>query len=230
MYSNISSALTALQKSDIQAKVNDIKLILTFLINLTPAERKKLLKMGDKSVSFVQETLAALKANPTVVPASFDVTEFEKDLTLYKDLIDILGFLRPLFEGIDDTVLALSNELMRQGVAGYKLIVEAAKTNSALDGIAASLGERFKKAGKVQPTVFTLLPQSKVTLNGIVPERIFKTLSTATVSVYKGAISGGAERKVVGGNSSVKIPGGWTTITVVNDDAAATGIFQVIQK
>jgi hypothetical protein len=154
--------------------VNDIKLILTFLINLTPAERKKLLKMGDKSVSFVQNTLSALKVNPTVVPASFDLTEFEKDLTLYKDLVEILSFLRPLFEGIDDTVLALSNELMRQGIAGYKLIVESAKTNSALDSVAKDLGERFKKAGKSEPKVFTLLPQGKVTLNGIVPDRIFK--------------------------------------------------------
>ena len=230
MYSNISSALTPAQKADIQLKVNDIKLILVFLINLTPAERKKLLKMGDKSVSFVQDTLAALKANPSVVPSGFDLIEFEKDLTLYNDLIEILSYLHPLFEGIEDTVLALSNELMRQGIAGYKLIVEAAKTNSALDTVARDLGERFKKAGKTEPKVFTLLPQGKVTLNGIVPDRIFKTLSTATVSIYKGTVVGGNERKVVGGNSSVKLPHGWTTITVVNDDALAAGIFQVIQK
>lgn len=229
MYSNISFALSAAQKADLQLKINDMLLILTFLINLTPTERKKLLKMGDKSVSFVREVLIALKANPSVVPGSFDVTEFEKDLTLYDDLIAILALLHPLFEGIEDTVLALGNELMRQGIAGYNLVKEAAKTNSALDGVARDLGERFKRAGKVVPTAFTLLPSGSITLNGIVPDRLFKNISAATVSVYKGNVVGG-DRKVVGGNSSVKIPGGWTTITVVDDDNAVPATFQVIQK
>ena len=229
MYSNISQALTAAQKADIQLKTNDIKLILFFLINLTPAERKKLLKMGDKSVSFVRETLIALQNNPTVVPPGFDLTEFQKDLTLYDDLLEILSYLRPLFEGIGDTHLALSNELMRQGITGYNLIKEAAKTNAALDTVARDLGERFKIAGRQQPTVFTLLPQGQITLNGIVPNRLFKTLSGATVSVYKGNVAAGT-KKVIGGNSAVKLPSGWTTITVVDDDSAIPAIFQVIQK
>jgi len=229
MYSNISSTLSAAQKADLQAKVNDMLLILTFLINLTPVERKKLLKMGDKSVSFVREVLIGLQANPSVVPPNYDVTEYQKDLTLYDDLMAILGYLRPLFEGIEDTILALSNELMRQGISGYNLIKEAAKTNSALDGLAQDLGERFKLAGKTQPTVFTLLPNGQITLNGIVPLRQFKTLSGATVSVYKGNTVGG-DKKVVGGNSSIKLPSGWTTITVVDDDSTLPAIFQVIQK
>ncbi|MBK5285397.1 MAG: hypothetical protein JJE25_08325 [Bacteroidia bacterium] len=228
MYSNISSALTAAQKADIQTKINDIKLVLVFLINLTPAERKKLLKMGDKSVAYVQEVLAALQANPTIVPASFDLAEFKKDMFLYNDLLEILNYLRPLFEGIDDTMLALSNELMRQANSGYGFVKEAAKTNSALESTASDLGERFKQAGKQAPTVVTLVPGGTITLNGIVPERLFKNISSATVSVFEGANAVGT-KKVVGGNSSIKIPGGWTTITVVDDDAAAA-IFQVIQK
>jgi hypothetical protein len=229
MYSNISSALSAAQKTDLQLKVNDMLAILVFLINLTPDERKKLLKMGDKSVSFVRETLIALQGNPTVVPPGFDITEYQKDLALFDDLVTILSYLRPLFEGIEDTQLALSNELMRQGIRGYKLIVEAAKTNSALDTVARDLGERFKIAGRQQPTVFSLLPQGQITLNGIVPNRLFKTLSAATVSVYKGTAAAGT-KKVIGGNSAVKLPSGWTTITVVDDDNAIPAIFQVIQK
>jgi len=229
MYSNISAALTALQKTDVQTKINDIKLILVFLINLTPAERKKLLKMGDKSVAYVQEVVAALQANPAVVPASFDLSEFKKDLTLYSDLLEILNYLRPLFEGIDDTMLALSNELMRQANSGYGFVKEAAKTNSALESTARDLGERFKQAGRQEPTVFTLAPGGNITLNGIVPNRLFKNISSATVSIYQGANVGGT-KKVVGGNSSIKIPGGWTTITVVDDDAATAAVFQVIQK
>ena len=229
MYSNISQSLSAAQKADLQLKVKDMLAILVFLINLTPTERKNLLKMGDKSVRFVREVLIGLQANPSVIPPNYDVTEYEKDLTLYDDLMAILGYLRPLFEGIEDTILALGNELMREGISGYNLIKEAAKTTSALDGLAQDLGERFKLAGKTQPTVFTLAPHAQITLNGIVPERLFKTLSGATVSVYRGTAAAGT-KKVVGGNSSVKLPSGWTTITVVNDDSALAGIFQTIQK
>jgi hypothetical protein len=174
--------------------------------------------------------LAALQANPTIVPATFDVTEYSKDMTLYSDLLEILNYLRPLFEGIDDTMLALSNELMRQANSGYTLVKEAAKTNSALESTASDLGERFKQAGRQEPTVFTLAPGGNITLNGIVPARQFKNMSaSATVSVYKGPNAGGT-RKVVGASSSIKIPSGWTTITVVDDDATSAAVFQVIQK
>jgi hypothetical protein len=228
-YSNISSSLTAANKTDIQTKIDSVKLVLLFLINLTPAERKQFLKMGDKSVAFVQKALQAAQANPTVIPATFNVPEFQKDITLFNDLSEILNFLRPLTEGIDDTMLALGNENMRQGIAVYKLIKEASKTNSALSTTAADLGERFKIAGKEAPSVTSVAPLGNATLAGVVPQRLFKNLGNGTLDFFKGNSASG-EKKTVGGKSSVKIPFGWTVITVSNPDSAQVGICSVIQK
>lgn len=228
-YANISSALTAAQKNDIKARLDDTKLILSFLVNLTPQERHKILKMGDKSVAFVMGVLAALRANPSVVPPAFIVAEFEKDEQLYNDLLFILNLLRPLLEGIEDTMLAIGNELMKQAISGYKLIAEAAKTNSALSSTAKELGKRYERAARPQPSVFSMQPGETMTLHGVVPKRLFKTLSDGTVILYRGASASGAG-KTIGGKSKAIIPSGWTIITVVSNEAAAAVIFSVIQK
>lgn len=49
-YTNISAANLAL----IKTKINEIKALLPFLVNLTDEERQTILKMGDKSFPFPQ--------------------------------------------------------------------------------------------------------------------------------------------------------------------------------
>src|SRR3954470_16457997 len=129
---NISASLTATDKNDIKAHIDGIKSICTFLKNLTPKERQKLFKMGMKSGGFVSGVLKVMKANPGAVPTAFPMSEFEKDYQLYLDLQFVLSHLGPLAEGIEDTLLLLGSELMQQGVAGYKIIKQAARTNSPL--------------------------------------------------------------------------------------------------
>jgi hypothetical protein len=231
MFTNtISQALTALQKTDISTKINDIKLILVWLFNLTPEDRKKIIKMGDKSVSYVRGVLAALKANPAVVPSTFDVTEFEKDMTLYDDLLAILMLLRPLFEGLEDTLVLVGSELIQQANAGYAILKEAAKTNSALTQTVQDLGERYSKAGIIEPTAFVLAPAGNKVLNGVIPGRQFKLVSGGPVTFYRGPVAGGNESKVVGMGNPAKVPTGWTTITIVNNDSANPSVVLVAQE
>ena len=228
-YSNISAVLSSADKTAIQSKIDGVKTLLTFLVNLTEDERKKLFKMGDKSVAFVQKALQAAQANPTVIPSTFNMAEFDKDVVLYSDLRDISNWLSSLIEGVNDTMLALGNESMREGVAVYNLLKEASKTNSALSDTVRDVGDRFKKAGRQEPSVVSIAPQGSVTLAGVVPERLFKNLGTGTLDVFKGNAAVG-QKFTVGGKSSAKIPAGWTVITVVDTDPVAVGICSVIQK
>jgi hypothetical protein len=225
----ISASLSTADKNTIKAHLDGVKAIITFLKNLQPKDRQKLFKMGIKSVGFVKLVISAMKMHPAAVPASFSVTEFEKDYALYLDLLDVKMQLQPLSEGIDDTLLLLGAELMRQARLGYKLIRTASKGDMALNKEAAEIGIRFKRSGRMKPSVLSLQPKQSITLQGIVPKRIFKTLNHSGVTLYRGQAALG-EGKSVAGNSNFFIPTGWTTVTIVNNDAVALSIFSLIQK
>jgi hypothetical protein len=225
----ITSSLTSANKNDIKAHIDGVKFICSFLINLTPRDRQKIYKMGNKSVAFVSGVLKALQANPSAVPSAFALSEFEKDYQLYLDLQFVLSHLRPLVEGIEDTLLLLGSELMKQGVSGYKIMRQAARTNSALDATSKELGARFRHATKLKPAVHSVGPSQSLTLHGIVPNRLFKTLNQSAVIVYRGENTTGPN-KIVSGNSKISIPKGWNVVTVVNNDASSQAIFSLIQK
>lgn len=228
-YSNISASLTDAQKADIKTKIDDILAVLTFLINLTPDERKSLVKMGDKSVSFCKEANVAANNHSAHLPASFDLTEFNKDEKLSEDLLELFDYLRPLYEGIADTMMAVGNERMRQSIAVYNLLKEAAKTNGSLNSVVADLGERFNRAGRTLPSTVAIAPAGVNTIAGVVPNRLLKNVGSATLDIYKGPEKAG-QKITVGGNQQVKIPNGWTQITIVNTDPANVGIASVIVK
>jgi hypothetical protein len=225
----ISATLTTVDKNNIKNNIEAIRLIVTFLKNLTPRERKKLYKMGQKSMGFVKNTLSAMKANPSAVPASFSVSEFEKDLQLYLDLMDVASQLGPLWEGVQDTMILLGSELMKQARLGYKLIREASKGDLALDTTAKELGIRFKRSARSSPAVHTLQSKQTMTLHNVVPKRLFKALSNTSLTLYRGEAAIG-KGTVVDPNSKFFIPTGWTTITIVNNHATAQAIFSLIQK
>ena len=225
---NISQSLSPAQKTSINTAMTSLTGIFTWFMNLTPADRKKILKMGPKSESFVRGVLQALQAFPAVA-GSLDLAEFEKDMTLWDDLVAFNAQLTVFYEGLQDTMVLLGNELMQQANAGYGNIKESAKTNVALSTIAADLAERYKKAEVLEPTAFTLAPSANRTLNGIVVGRQFKVLSGGPVTVYKGAFANG-ENKIAGVGNTFKIAAGWSTITVVSSNGADPTVFLVAQE
>ncbi len=143
---NISAALTLEQKSAVKSSLNTAKTTMNFTINLTPKERKTLFKMGPKSVSFVELALRVAKEQPSILPAGFSVTEFEKDVKLSSDLLEISAILLPLAEAVSDTLLGVGSEAMAQGNRVYDLVKNAAKYDSNLNEIKKQLGERYKKS------------------------------------------------------------------------------------
>ena len=224
----ISQTITPAQKTSITASVNSILAILTFLFNLTPEDRKKILKMGDKSVSYVDEVLSAMQANPTVVPSTFDVAEFAKDVKLYSDLTDVLNAIRPLTEGIDDTMVLLGNEMMQQANDGYGILKQGAKGNATLSTTVKDIGERFKRASLVKATAFTLAADGHAVVNGTQPGRFLECIQGGPVTFYKEGPVGKSRTASVG--NPVKIPSGWTTVYAKNNDSANPTVILVPQK
>src|SRR5260370_37020011 len=106
-YQNISAQVSAADIQTVKDSVTTIRQKLPFLVSLTADERKSLFKAGN-SLSFVQNSLQAAKNNPTILPGSFNVSEFESDVNLFDTLTDLGTVRAQLPSQIADTRMASS--------------------------------------------------------------------------------------------------------------------------
>ncbi len=143
-YQNISATLSEADIREIKTAIKTIQQKLPFLITLSVQERRKLFKMGDKSLAFVNNSLSAAQSNRDILPASFNVEELVQDTQLAASLTEILILLRQVTEQVDDTLLAVGGEAMTGSLAIYDYVKTAAKKTPGLKTLAEQLGERFK--------------------------------------------------------------------------------------
>ncbi|MBF2004755.1 MAG: hypothetical protein IGS49_04640 [Chlorogloeopsis fritschii C42_A2020_084] len=143
-YQNINATLSEKDIQEIKAALQTIQQKLPFLITLSSQERRKLFKMGDKSLAFVNNSLTAAQSNRDILPASFDVEEFVRDYQLANSLTELLLGLRQLTEKVDDTLLAVGSEAMSSSLTVYDYVKTAAKKTPGLKTLAEQLGDRFK--------------------------------------------------------------------------------------
>lgn len=143
-YANISGNLSSGDFNQIINRINAIKGALPFLVNLTADERRRGLKMGDKSLAFITKCLEYASAHPNLVPPYLNVPEFQKDHALRDQLVQIIRELNSLVEAVDDTILALGKEEFEHALIFYNSVKQAAKGNVPGTGaIVEDLAERF---------------------------------------------------------------------------------------
>ena len=147
-YQNIDASLSESDLQEIREHLQAITTKLPFLVALTVDERRKLYKMGDKSLAFVTNSVNAAQANPDMLPRSFDLEGFIKDTQLASQLVVILAQLQQLAETVDDTLLAVGSEAMTSSLAVYDYAKTAAKHTPGLKTVVDQLGERFKALGR----------------------------------------------------------------------------------
>jgi hypothetical protein len=146
--SRISASLTAEEKSAIKQKLNEIKSALSFIVSLTSKERGRLVKMGAKSVQFVQLALKVAQEHPEIIPGNFSIDEFAKDVALSSDLMEIELVSTPLANAISDTLMLVGCDAMEQANRVYELVKSSAKSDPALNEAKKQLAERYKAQGK----------------------------------------------------------------------------------
>lgn len=154
-YSNISAVVAQADLDAVKAAITTINSKLPFLVNLTESEKKSLFKLGPKSVDFVNDAALAAKNYPTIFPASFNLTEFQKDADLVKVLSEVKLVLDSLSERVNDTLTAVGAEAMGESLDVYAYVQTAASTNNpGLKSVAEKLKERFKSQPKAKaPTL-----------------------------------------------------------------------------
>ncbi|GHU22133.1 hypothetical protein FACS1894164_03880 [Spirochaetia bacterium] len=112
----ISDALTTIQT-----------LLEPYAIALTPQERHSLLKMGDKSLAFVEKCHEFIHENPLLAPSYLDLALFDVDFADAHGLWGIQNKVRQLQETLDDTVMIAGSEAFHAALAFYNNVQRAAK-------------------------------------------------------------------------------------------------------
>ena len=91
-------------------------------LRYTAEQRRKALKMGDGSEVFCRQTELVLRQNAGMVPADFELAEFQQDIATLDALRPRLQRLRALTDRADDTELALGSDILSASLDGYALI------------------------------------------------------------------------------------------------------------
>ncbi|MBD2528380.1 hypothetical protein H6G97_01920 [Nostoc flagelliforme FACHB-838] len=147
-YQNIAATLSPQDIQEIKAALQTVQKKMPFLITLSNEERRKLVKMGDKSLAFVNNSITAAQSNREILPATFDVEELVQDYQLAAALTELLTSMQQLTEQVDDTLMAVGSEAMTSSLTVYDYVKTASKKTPGLKTVAEQLGERFKAIGK----------------------------------------------------------------------------------
>ncbi|GAB4477492.1 MAG: hypothetical protein OHK0057_27250 [Thermoflexibacter sp.] len=147
-YQNISATVSTADLEAIKQAIDTISAKLPFLIALSKDEKKKLYKMGAKSIDFVNDCQVVAQNYPEIFPVGFNREEFEKDAKLVVSLSEISILLNTLNEKISDTSIAVGSEAMNTSLEVYEYVKTAAKRKPGLKSVAEQLKQRFKEQGK----------------------------------------------------------------------------------
>lgn len=146
----ISATLPQADRQVVLDALQTIRTKLSFLIDLSPEDRKALPKLGATGHGFVAQALELAEQNPDILPRSFDVEEMRKDVELLGALLPVVTAFRQLNELLDDTYTAVGSEAYAAALVVYQY-GRAAGKGAALDGMLDALGRRFARKSRSTP-------------------------------------------------------------------------------
>ena len=148
----VSLDLTA---ADITALTGALATIRTTLgdraVSLSPQERQELTKMGDKSRTFCEQAVAGIASNSGSMPADLDVAGLTQDLADFTKLDAFYADYLAIGEKIDDTLRAVSSDVMNGSIIGVTFLKALNKLNPGLDSLLSSLRNVRRSKPKAKP-------------------------------------------------------------------------------
>jgi hypothetical protein len=146
MYKNISAVLSTETIELIFQRLKEIETLMPFMVNLSPAERMSIPKLGRKSAQFVESAMGYSEKFPDLVPNFLNMSNGRKNLELAKSLNEIIAILNPLWEKINDTYCAVGAEAHAQARIFYKSVKSAARAGvPGTDVIVKELKNSYRK-------------------------------------------------------------------------------------
>jgi hypothetical protein len=139
----IDAVLTAEDIEGILGAVDTIRQRMPFLVDLSPAERHQLPKMGDKTRAFVSKALEIAIQTPDLLSAEL-LAQLRRDVELTVALQPVLVAIIRLAEVVSDSSLLTGSEAFSGALTVYELVKRTGQ-GEALDVLADELGRRFVK-------------------------------------------------------------------------------------
>ncbi len=140
----ISATLTPDALREINEAIGTIKRLLPFLLAVGPKQRVGIVKLGPKSVHFVNSVRQMADKTAKLVPEAFDLVEFARDVEIVNAIGEFAPQLEQLVEAVKDTRTVAGSEAMVTALRLYEVFKAARRTVPGLDGALAELGGRFK--------------------------------------------------------------------------------------
>ena len=147
-HNKVSGTVSDADSQKIMKAIDGISASLPFLINLTVDERKKLRKMGAKSIEYVNLNLQGAQTYPKALKAGFDVAEFKNDVNLYNALQPLAVKLQALSEALNDTMLAAGSDAMMAADEVYAELKSSAKKDASVKGLVEQISVRYSAQSK----------------------------------------------------------------------------------
>ncbi|MGE0637663.1 MAG: hypothetical protein AB7G44_12755 [Bacteroidia bacterium] len=148
-YANINANLLDADLLDIYNLIDQVKVKLPFLVNLTIKERKKAARQGVKIKAFNKKTLVYTQHHPQYIPNYVNINGTYADQELYDKLKTIKERIDILSDGLQSTMLALQNEVYTSTRAVYRSIESATQQNvPGSSEIYNDLKQHFPRTGK----------------------------------------------------------------------------------
>lgn len=140
----VKGVLSAEKQQTILGLIGQIQAQLPFLIDLNAEERRALPKLGNKSQAFVDQGLILATQNSGILPRSFDLDEYQRDVALFRQMQPLVMALGQLQGRLEDTLLAVGSDAYSQTLLVYQAAKLAGK-NGSLEQHLDGLGRRFAR-------------------------------------------------------------------------------------
>ncbi len=143
----LPAPLTGAQLKDVNEALDKLQTILSPLyVQLDSEAIRRLAKMGDKSVSFVQDALQAAQNNAATLPTTFSTDDFAKATELQSQMRAVELRLEQITSGVTNMAMLSGSSAMNRANQAYGFFQMGERTNPALSPIVQALSERYKRA------------------------------------------------------------------------------------
>jgi hypothetical protein len=153
MINRLSAALTDADKTDIKTSFLAALQKMPFLITANKEEKGAKQNLGD-SLDYVLKGINVVQNRPEIMPGTFVVAEFPKDVALYQQLYDVYINLLPIKQKLEDTMTILGQEMMAQANQVYGQLQSGAKNDASLKPLLDEMKTFYEKSKK-KPTKAT---------------------------------------------------------------------------
>jgi hypothetical protein len=103
MENKVTASLSAESTTKIAGALSTIQSELPFLIQLSPIESKRIIRMEAGRSDFVRKALLLASSNEKLRPQFFEIGELEKDVSLCQSIDEIAANLENLLGQLNDT-------------------------------------------------------------------------------------------------------------------------------